>query len=84
MCECYKQNLQGHYSRNLEDGSARSKAVCGGLAQEVSEGNNINNWARGHSGNILANHLVAFCHCPENLPKAKFKSNEIEAEETVQ
>lgn len=63
---------------SLEDGSARSKAVCAGLAQEVSKGNNISNWARGHSGNILANNLAAFCQI---LPKAKFKSNEIEVEE---
>lgn len=81
MCECCKQSLRGHGSRRSEDGSARSQAVCGGLAQEV---NNINNWARGHSGNILANNLADFCHCPENLPKAKFKSNETEAEEIVQ
>lgn len=84
VCECCKQSLQGHDSRNLEDGSARSNAVCRGLAQEVSEGNNVNNWARGHSGNILANNLVALCYCPENLPKAKFKSNKIKAEKIVQ
>lgn len=42
----------------------------------------ISNWTTEQSGDILANNLAAFCHCPKNLHEAKFKSNEIEAGET--
>lgn len=34
------------------------------------------NWARGHSGYILAKNLAAFNSCPDILGKAEFKSNQ--------
>ena len=36
----------------------------------------ISNWTTEQSGDILANNLADFCHCPKNLHEAKFKSNE--------
>lgn len=65
------QSLIGHPSRRLEDDSAESYVDCGGLAQEVSEGNNISNWARAGPWDDLAK--SAFCPRSKNLPEAKLK-----------
>lgn len=66
--------LNGCYSRCLEDSSAESNVDYGGPAQEVSEGNNISNWARDHSCDTLAKSVTEFCPCPKSLQKSKLKS----------
>lgn len=42
-------------------------------AQGILEGDNISNWARDHSCDILARKMAAFCRCPKNLPVAEWK-----------
>lgn len=42
-----------HPSRSLEDSSDECSVVCEGLMKEISEGNNINNWTRNYSCDIL-------------------------------
>lgn len=64
VTECCKQRLRGHPSRSLECSVLR--------AQEASEGNNINNWARNRTC-LLAKIVDAFCPCPKNLPENKKK-----------
>lgn len=66
--------LNGCYSRCLEDSSAESNVDYGGPAQEVSEGNNISNWARDHSCDTLAKSVTEFCPCPKGLQESKLKS----------
>lgn len=39
--EHYKQNSMGHPGWNIENSSLESYADCRGLAQEISEGDNI-------------------------------------------
>lgn len=41
--------------------------IMGCPGQEVSEGNNISNWPRDHSCDILTKNVAHFCPCPENL-----------------
>lgn len=66
-----KWNLISHPSVGaLEDNHAENYRDCEGPSPEVSEGNNVSNWVRGHC-DILAKNMVAFCPCPKNLPKAK-------------
>lgn len=43
----------------------------------VSEENNISNWARAHSCNILSNNVAAFCLCPKALTETKLKNNRL-------
>lgn len=50
----------GHLSRSLEDRGSESYVQCEGLAQRVSEANNLSNWARDHSCGILAKTATAF------------------------
>lgn len=63
----------GHSRRRVEDSDAKSSIDYWVLAQEVSEGNNINSCDRAHSCGILPNNVVAFCSYPKNLPEAKLK-----------
>lgn len=49
----------------------------GGLAQQVSEGNNNSNCAGSHSSVMLAKNVAAFCPCPKHLPKAKLISDRL-------
>lgn len=69
----------GHCSRHLEEGS-ESNTDCGVLVpdEKVSEGNKeyISKWSKGHSWDIWAKKLAAFCPYPKNLPGAKLKCNE--------
>lgn len=59
MVECCKQSLVGHPSKSLEDSNAESNVDYGGLAQYVSEGNSINNWATDLSRYSLAKNMAA-------------------------
>lgn len=45
----------------------------GGPTQEVSEGNDVSNLAKGHFCGILAKNMAAFCPCHKNLPEVKLK-----------
>lgn len=63
----------GHPRRGLEGRCDGSYVGCGGSAPEVSEGNNIRDWARGHPCDNLV--MSAFCPQPKNLPEVKLKSN---------
>lgn len=74
--ECCKQNLNGYSSRSLKDSNKEGMAGCGGPAQEVSEGNSINNWITVRSCDISAKNLADSCPSPKKLPEAKVKSNE--------
>jgi hypothetical protein len=66
VVECCKW---GHYGRSLEDRRAESSVDYGDSAEQ---GNNTSNLDTGHSCNILANNVAAFCPCPKNLSEAKF------------
>lgn len=67
--------INDHPNRSLEDSSFKSCADYRGLAKNISEGNNISNWARGLPCDILMKNLSFFCPCPENFPKAELKRN---------
>lgn len=47
----------------------------GGPIQEISEGNNISNWARDPFCDFFfSKNAAVFCLCPENLLRDKLKS----------
>lgn len=50
----------GHPRRSMESDSAKSNVNSRGPAQEASKGNNISNWDRDHSCEILAKNVAAF------------------------
>lgn len=52
-------------------------AGSGGLAQDISEENNITNWARDKSCNTLVKNMTVFCHCFKSFPEAKLGSNRL-------
>lgn len=64
---CSKQSLKDCHSRNLLNRSAGSNVDCGNPDQEVLEWNNIINWAKGCSYDVLAKNMTAFQLCPKNL-----------------
>lgn len=66
--------LNRHYSGSLEDSSVERNVDCRGLPQEVSEGNNISNWARDHACDTLTKNVTEFCTCPKSLQESKLKS----------
>ena len=41
--ECFKWGFMGHHKRNMENSGILN---CGGLAEEVSEGENVSMWSR--------------------------------------
>lgn len=47
--------------------------TCGSSGQEVSEGNNISNWARSHPCGTVTKNVNAFCPCPINVFEAELK-----------
>lgn len=51
--------------------SHQQKSNC----QEIFKENNIINWDRDHSHNILPENVVILFPCPKNLPKAKLKNS---------
>lgn len=63
-------------SRSLADSSSESNVVCAESSYVVSKGskNLINSCVGGHFCDMLAKNLAAFCLCPENFLKAKFKN----------
>ena len=63
----------GQTSRSIEDSAVKSYLNYEGLAQDVSEEQNINIWPRDHSCDILVKKLAAFCPCL-SLPETKVKS----------
>ena len=60
MVECCKQSLKEQSSKSHEHSPAESNADYEDPAQEVSERNNINNWARAQLSDILAENLTEF------------------------
>lgn len=58
----------------MEDSVAEGGLNCEVLAQEVSEKMNVIMWPRGHSCDLLAKNVAAFCPCPKRLPEARLKS----------
>lgn len=79
MIEGCKWTLTCHPSRCLENNSAESYVDYGGPVQELFRENNIGNWAREGSCDILRGKknnkkLPVFSPCPKNFPEAKFKS----------
>lgn len=77
VVEHCKKNLMGHFSRIFEESSAES--CVDGLwrpAQEVSEENNVVNWATDHPHYTLAKNVTTFSFpFPKNLPKPSLKGN---------
>jgi hypothetical protein len=71
--ECFKWDLMGHPSRDMEDFVGESDLNCAGLAQEVSVEKNFIVWPRDCFYGILVENVAAFCHCPKSLPEAKVK-----------
>lgn len=64
--ECCKQTLVAYPRRSLEGSRAESHADYGGPAQELSEGNNICNWATEHS---LAKTWLPYVLIPRACPR---------------
>lgn len=56
-----QQNLKSYPSRSLEGSSAENSAQRD-QTQEVTEGNHVSNWARGHSCDTLGKNLSAFIY----------------------
>jgi hypothetical protein len=59
----------------LEVSSAENNVDYGGLAQELSEGNNIKNWTRDYFCDILAKSVwLLFTFSSNSVSKVKLKS----------
>lgn len=67
----YKQDLKGPSSRDVEDSSTESYVDSGRPAQEVSEGNDIEE----SSGDVQPNNVASLCPWPKSLPGAKLQSS---------
>lgn len=68
----FKLGLMGHISGIIED-SAKGSLNCGGLAEEISEGMNINKWPKDHSCDILARDMAIFDPCTKSLSETKIE-----------
>lgn len=75
--EGWNLSLMGDSGGSLEDHKTDRNTKRRGPAHEVGERSNgsIRNRARGYLGSFLANNIILFCPCPENLSETEFKSN---------
>ena len=71
--ECFKWDLMGHPSRNMEDFVAGSDLNCVDLTQEISKEKNVRMWQKDWFCGILVKNVATFCPCLKNLPEAKVK-----------
>jgi hypothetical protein len=70
--ECFKWDLMGYPSRNIEDFVTESNLKCGRLTLEFSE-KNFNMWPRDCFCDILVKNVAVFCPFLKNIPKANIK-----------
>ena len=71
--ECFKWDLRGHPTRNMEDIVDEGDLNCKALTQDVSEEKNFSIWPRECSCNILVKNVAAFCSCLKILHEDKVK-----------
>ena len=71
--ECFKWDLMGYPSRNMEDFVTESDLNCADLAQEVSV-ENFYMWPRNCFCGILVKNVATFCPCLKSLPGVKVKT----------
>ena len=72
--ECFKWDLMGHPSRNMENFVAGSNLNCIDLAQEISKEKNFSMWHKDCFCGILVKNVATFCPCLKSLPEAKVKT----------
>lgn len=63
-------SLTGYHTRSLKDNTTECNEDYGGKTQEISQGNNISNWARDNSCDMVA----TFLPCTKAPAKANVKS----------
>ena len=68
----FKCDLMGHSRINMEDSSTEGDFNCEGLAQEVSEEQNVSMLPRDCSCDTLVWNVASFCPL-RSLPEAKVK-----------